>query len=82
MAGFRVIANEEEHVGGRIGRESSRYENGELLPVGKYVPIGSEIQNEPHSYERRPNNRQDGDELRGRGFFGFQTVMREQPFGL
>lgn len=82
MAGFRIFSDEEEHVCGRVRGKRGRDEDGELLPIGEQVPIGSEIQNEPDAYERRPDDREDGDEFRRRGFFGFQSVMRQKPFGL
>lgn len=82
MAGLTVIPDIEQNKSGGMDRNGGRSEDREFLPIGEQIPIGSEIQNEPDAYERRPDNRKDGDEFRGRGFFGFQAVMRQKPFGL
>ncbi len=82
MSGLSIIANVQQYERRGMDRNGRRSEDRELLPIGKQIPIRSEIQNEPDAYERRPYDRKDRDEFRGRGFFGFQTVMGQQPFGL
>ena len=77
-----VIADEKQDVRRSVRGERRRYEDGEFLPIGKDVPIGGEIEDEPHAHERRADNRQDGDELRRGGLFGLQPVVRQKPFGL
>lgn len=82
MSRLAVIADEKQDVRRGVRGKRRRYEDGELLPIGENVPIGSEIEDEPHSHERRADDRQDGDELRRRGLFGLQPVVRQKPFGL
>ena len=82
VAGLLVFADVEQYERGGMDANRRRHEDRELLPIGKEVPIGREVQNEAHSHERRPDDRKDGNEFRGRGLFGLQAVMRQKPFGL
>lgn len=82
VAGLLVFADVEQYERGGMDANRRRNEDREFLPIGKEVPVGREIQNETHPDERRPDDRKDGNEFRGRGLFGLQTVMRQKPFGL
>ncbi len=69
MARFWVIADEEANVGRERYRCRGNDEESEFEKVGHRIPIGGEVENEPHSHERGTDDRKERNEFGGGSFF-------------